>query len=177
MVLLVVDTQKAIVNNKLYNFDLFVSHVKEMIDTARQNNIEVIYVRHDDGTGSELTKGNDGFEIYDGFKPADNEIIFNKSVNSAFRDTGLLEHLKRKNENTIIIVGLQTGYCIDANIKAGFEHGFGMIVSENTNSTFDNRFMSAEKTYKYYNEFIWNGGYAKYVSFDEAIGSTAHKRS
>ena len=43
MVLLVVDTQKAIVNNKLYNYDLFVSNVKQIIDTARKNNIEVIY--------------------------------------------------------------------------------------------------------------------------------------
>ena len=46
MVLLVVDTQKAIVNNKLYNYDLFVSNVKQIIDTARKNNIEVIYVRY-----------------------------------------------------------------------------------------------------------------------------------
>ena len=177
MVLLVIDTQKAIVNSKLYNFDLFVSSVKEMIDTARQNNIEVIYVRHDDGPGNELTKGNDGFEIYDGFKPSDNEMIFDKCVNSAFRDTGLLEYLKQKKENTIIIIGLQTEYCIDANVKAGFEHGFKMIVPENTNSTFDNRFMSSEMTYKYYNEFIWNKRYAEYVSFDEALGLMAHKQS
>jgi len=170
MVLLVVDTQKAIVNNKLYNYDLFVSNVKQIIDTARKNNIEVIYVRHDDGPGCELTKGNDGFEIYDEFKPAHNEAIFDKCVNSAFRDTGLLEYLKRKNENTIVIIGLQTEYCIDANIKAGFEHGFKMIVPENTNSTFDNRFMSAEMTYKYYNEFIWNKRYAECISFEKVIG-------
>lgn len=169
MVLLVVDAQKAIVNSQLYNFEQFVFNVKKIIDTARQNNIEVIYVRHDDGAGSVLTKGNDGYEIYDDFKPADNEIIFDKYVNSAFKNTGLLEYLKQKNEDTIIIIGLQTEYCIDATIKAGFEHGFKMIVPENTNSTFDNRFMSSETTYKYYNEFIWNGRYAKCVSFEEAI--------
>ena len=171
MVLLVVDTQKAIVNDKLYNFEQFISNVKEIIKIARQNDIEVIYVRHDDGAGSELTKGKDGFEIYDGFRPANSEMIFDKSVNSAFRDTGLSEYLKQKNETAVVIVGLQTEYCIDATIKAGFEHGFEMIVPENTNSTFDNRFMSSEMTYKYYNGFIWNGRYAKCVSFDEAIAS------
>lgn len=174
MVLLVVDTQKAIVNSKLYNYDLWVSNVKEMIAAARGNNIEVIFVRNDDGPGCELTKGNDGFEIYDGFKPADNEAVFDKCVNSAFRNTGLLEYLKQKNENAIVIVGLQTEYCIDATIKAGFEHGFEMIVPENTNSTFDNRLMSAETTYKYYNEFIWNKRYAECVSFDKAIGSMSN---
>lgn len=37
--------------------------------------MEVIYVRHDDGEGAELTKGADGFEIYDSFKPMDSERI------------------------------------------------------------------------------------------------------
>lgn len=169
MVLLVVDTQKAIINEKLYNFDLCKRCVKELINKARNNGVEVIFVRHDDGFGCELTKGNDGFEIYEEFKPKDNEIIFDKTVNSSFKDTGLLEYLKEKNEDTVIIVGLQTDYCIDATIKAGFEHGFKMIVPENTNTTFDNRYMSAEETYKYYNEFIWNKRYAECVSFEKTI--------
>lgn len=169
MVLLVVDTQNAITNSRLYQFDLFESHVKELINKARHNDIEVIFVRHDDGVGSELTKGNDGFEVYDGFKPNDDEIVFDKNVNSSFKETGLLEYLKQKEENTIIIVGLQTDYCIDATIKAGFEHGFKMIVPENTNSTFDNQYMTAEQTYRYYNKFIWNGRYAECISFDKAL--------
>ncbi len=169
MVLLVVDTQKAITNSKLYQFDLFESHVKELINKARHNNIEVIFVRHDDGVGNELTKGNDGFEIYEGFQPDDDEIIFDKNVNSSFKGTELLEYLKQKEENTIIIIGLQTDYCIDATIKAGFEHGFKMIVPENTNSTFDNQYMTAEQTYRYYNEFIWNRRYAECIPFDKAL--------
>lgn len=176
MVLLVVDAQKAIVDSRLYNYELFVSGVRKMIDTARQNNIEVIYVRHDDGPGSELTRGNDGFEIYEDFKPAENEIIFDKQVNSAFRDSGLSEYLRQKNEDTVIITGLQTEYCIDATVKAGFEHGFRMIVPENTNSTFDNRFMSSEMTYRYYNEFIWNGRYAECIPFEEAIRTMMNDR-
>lgn len=112
MILLVVDTQKAITNDKLYQFDLFKSRVIELIRTARNNKIEVIFVRHDDGIGNELTKGNDGFEIYDGFQPLNGELVFDKNVNSAFKDTGLLEYLRQKEENTIIIVGLQTVYVL-----------------------------------------------------------------
>lgn len=137
---------------------------------SRENSIEVIFIRHDDGVGNELTKGNDGFEIYEEFQPADNELIFDKTVNSSFKDTGLLEYLKQKKENEIMIVGLQTDYCIDATIKAGFEHGFKMIVPANTNSTFDNKYMSAEQNYRYYNEFMWNRRYAECISFEEAVG-------
>ena len=169
MVLLVVDTQKAITNSKLYQFELFETNVKKLIHTARKSNVEVICVRQDDGVGNERTKGNDGFEIYDGFQPAENEIIFDKNVNSSFKGTGLLEYLRKKQVTKIIIVGLQTDYCIDATIKAGFEHGFKMIVPANTNTTFDNKFMSAEQTYSYFNNFMWNKRYAECISFKEAV--------
>jgi len=152
MVLLVVDTQKLITNENLYEFDMFVSNVKKIIHEARENNIEVIYVRHDDGIGNELTKGNDGFEIYE-----------------KFQGTGLLEYLIDKEEKDIIIVGLQTDYCIDATIKCGFEHGFNIIVPAYANTTVNNKFMSAEQSYQYHNEFMWNGRYAECISLDETI--------
>lgn len=44
-----------------------------------------------------------------------------------------------------------------------------MIVPENTNSTFDNQYMTAEQTYRYYNDFMWNKRYAECISFDEAV--------
>ncbi|MPM38056.1 hypothetical protein SDC9_84679 [bioreactor metagenome] len=169
MVLLVVDTQKLITNEKLYEFDTFVSNVKKLINKARENNIEVIYVRHDDGHGSELTKGTDGFEIYEEFKPMNGEKIFDKNVNSAFKGTGLLEYLSNNGEKEVIIVGLQTDYCIDATIKCGFEHGLHIIVPAYANTTVNNKFMSAEQSYRYHNEFMWNGRYAKCISLGETI--------
>ncbi|MDU7147415.1 MAG: cysteine hydrolase family protein [Clostridium sp.] len=169
MVLLVIDTQKLIINENLYKFDTFVSNVKEIIKKARKSNIEVIYVRHDDGIESELTKGTEGFEIYEEFKPVKGERIYDKKFNSAFKGTGLLEYLKTKGEKEIIIVGLQTDYCIDATIKCGFEHGFHIIVPAHANTTIDNEFMLAEENYKYHNEFIWNKRYAECIPLDETI--------
>lgn len=144
MVLLIVDAQKLITNERLYKFNEFVVNVENLIDTARKNNIEVIYVRHDDGVENELTKGKNGFEIYEKFKPCNGE-------------------------KDIIIAGLQTDYCIDATIKCGFEHGFNIIVPAYSNTTVDNFFMSAEQSYKYYNEFIWNERYAKCISLEETL--------
>ncbi len=170
MVLLVVDVQKLITNEKLYKFDTFISNVKLLIEKARENNVEVIYVRHDDGEGQALTKGADGFEIYEEISPMSDERIFDKFVNSSFNGTGLLEYLRGKGEKEIIVVGLQTEYCIDATVKCGFEHGFRVIVPEYSNSTFDNEFMTAEQSYRYYNEFMWKNRYAECVSVEKVIG-------
>ncbi len=169
MVLLVVDTQNLIMNKDLYEFETLTYRIKTLIKEARNNSIEVIYVRHDDGVGQELTKGTLGYEIYEEFQPMPNERVFDKKVNSAFRDTGLLEYLREKDEDTIMIVGLQTDYCIDATVKGGFENGLKMIVPANTNSTFDNAYMAAETSYRYYNEFMWNKRYARCISFEKAL--------
>ncbi len=89
MVLLVVDAQDMIVTNQLFQYEIFVNNMKQLIHLARTKGIEIIYVRHDDGF--ELTKGVRGFEIFEQFAPMNEEKIFDKHVNSAFRDTGLLE--------------------------------------------------------------------------------------
>lgn len=169
MVLLVVDTQKLITNDKLYMFDRFTANVKSLIAAARENFVEVIFVRHDDGEGQALTKGAEGYDIYDEFKPLDGERIFDKTFNSAFLHTGLTEYLNERGDKEIMVVGLQTDYCIDATIKCGFEHGFKMIVPEYCNSTLDNEFLSAETSYHYYNEFIWKDRYADCVSIRTAL--------
>lgn len=169
MILLVVDTQKLITNQYLYAFDTFVKNVKELIKTARENQIEVIYVRHDDGGGSELTNGTDGFEIYSEFAPLSGEKIFDKTVNSAFKESGLLEYLNEIGEREILLVGLQTDYCIDATVKCGFEHGYHMIIPAHSNSTMSNQYMTSEMSYKYYNEFIWNTRYAECITLEDTL--------
>jgi len=150
-------------------FDMFVNNVKTLLAVARKQKIEVIYIRHDDGEQCALTKGKKGFEIYDAFQPDADDKIFDKTVNSAFKDTGLLEYLQEKGEKELIVTGLQTDYCIDATIKCGFEHGFTMLVPAYANTTKDNEFMSGEKSYAYHNEFMWSGRYAKCISMEECV--------
>jgi len=169
MVLLVVDAQKGIVNDRLYDFEKFTGRVALLIDAARKAGTKVVFVRHDDGDGACLSAGKDGFEIYGKFAPLAGERVFDKSMNSPFKGTNLLEYLREMDETRIMAVGLQTDYCMDACVKCGFEHGFEMIIPEGTNSTFDNAFMRAAETVRYYNEFIWNGRYAEVVSMEKAI--------
>lgn len=169
MVLLVIDTQNAITNSRLHHFERFVYTVEQIIQAARENLVEVIYVRHDDGPGTELAKGTWGYEIYDRFTPAEGDRIIDKQFNSAFKETDLLEYLKQKGEKDLIIVGLQTDYCMDATIKSGFEHGFRIMVPADANTTVDNAFLPAARTCEYYNAFMWKGRYAECISLEETL--------
>ena len=169
MVLLVIDIQKGITDNRLYDFEGFINNTKRVIETARSNNIEVIYVRHDDGPGTGFSVGDEDFEIADQIAPAGAEKIFDKTINSCFGNKELSEYLQNMDDKRLMIVGLQTNYCIDASVKSAFEKGFEVYIPAGTNSTFDNDYMDAETTYHYYNDMMWPGRFAKCVSIDEAV--------
>ena len=170
MILLVVDTQKGCFNERLFAFEIVRDNIKQLISVARENNVEVIYVQHDDGPGTDLDKFTDNYERYEEFAPRDGEKHFEKNVNSAFHPmTGLTEYLLSKDEKDIIVIGVSTDYCMDATIKSGFEKGFNIYVPEYTNSTYDNPYFDKETAYHYFNEFMWNKRYAKVISFEQAI--------
>ena len=63
MILLVVDVQKGITNDRLYAYENCIGNITELINTARSNNVEVIYVQHDDGPSSGFSIGDKAFEI------------------------------------------------------------------------------------------------------------------
>ena len=169
MKLLVIDVQTAICTPALFAYQSFTENLRALIETARQTDTEVIYIRHDDGAGSALTPGNAGFAIAADFAPLPSERIFDKTVNSPFRDSGLTEYLRSCGKNTLILTGLQTEYCVDAAVKCGFEHGFRLLVPAFANTTADNAHLTGEQTYHYYNEFIWNRRYAECLSTDEML--------
>ncbi|MFT4144745.1 MAG: cysteine hydrolase family protein [Mobilitalea sp.] len=166
--LLVVDVQNAIVNEHPYNEKKVITNIQSLLSAARENNKEVIYVQHEE-TGSEFEHGLEGWQIYAPISPIHNEKIIEKNFNSAFVKTELKDYLSSKNITTLVLVGLQTDYCIDATCKGAFEHGYQVIIPEATNSTFDNEYLTAEKLYEYYNHYMWNNRYAKLLSLEETI--------
>ena len=94
---------------------------------------------------------------------------FDKQYNSAFLKTDLNEYLKEKNVNTIILTGLQTEYCMDATCKRAFERGFNVIIPEQSNTKFDNEYLTGEKLYEFFNYKIWNNCFAHVMTLDEVI--------
>lgn len=169
MKLLVVDTQTLITTPALYAFDRFVDTVSSLIAQARQSGVEVIYIRHDDGKDQPLTPGKPGYEVYEAFAPQPGERVFDKQVNSPFRNSGLLEYLTAAGETELMVCGLQTDFCMDATIKCGFEHGFRMLVPAYGNTTTDNGFLTGEQSYRYYNEWMWPRRYADCMPLEQAL--------
>mgnify|MGYP003045117360 CR=1 FL=1 len=123
MKLLVIDIQKGITDSRLFNFDEFIDNTSRIIQAARDNQIEVIYFQHDDGPGTGFSIGDEEFEIAEQVHPREGEKIFTKNINSCFGNKDFTDYVK--DENTLMIVGLQTNFCIDATVKSAFERQDG----------------------------------------------------
>ena len=169
MILLVIDMQNALIDDELYAFDTFMERTARLIDAARQNNVEVVYVQHDGGAGSGFSVGDESFEIAEEVAPREGEKVFVKTINSCFGNKDFKAYMEAQTDKRLMIIGLQTNYCIDATVKSAFERGFEVIIPEGTNSTFDNDYMDGETTVRYYNEEIWPDSFADVIPYEEAV--------
>jgi len=167
--LLIVDVQCAMIDSNPFDEVNVIENIRKLIDSARQNDIEVIYVQHDGGVGDELEKNTSGWEICPKIAPLSNEKVIDKEFNSAFRKTSLQEHLTEKGIETIILSGMQTEFCIDTTCRVAFELGYDVVIPADTTTTYDNIFLIGKEMREYYEQGMWNGRFAKVISVEEVI--------
>ncbi len=174
--LLVVDVQVGAVDLGPYRGDLLVGNIARLISVCRPAGVEVIYVQHDGESGGELEPGSKGWEIHPAVSPGPEERIFRKRFNSAFRETGLGSYLEDRGIRTLILVGMQTEYCIDTTCRVAFEHGFRVVMPEMTNSTYDNGEFTAKQIHDYHNRRIFDGRFAAVPTMRDTLEAISKGR-
>lgn len=166
--LIVIDIQEGLVKENPFDTKNFIINTKAIIQYFRDQNIEVIFIRHSEDEGL-LAMGSDNWQVYHELKPQENEKIFNKYYNSIFKDTELKEYLNRKNITDLTFVGMQVEFCIDTSVKVGFEYGYKITIVEDAISTFDNEHLPADKILSFYKEKIWRNRFAQLKTTKEIL--------
>ena len=166
--LIVIDIQEGLVNENPYDAKNFIVNTKAIIQHFRDQNIEVIFVRHSEDEGL-LATGSDNWQVYHELKPQENEKIFNKYYNSIFKNSELKEYLDSKSITDLTFVGMQVEFCIDTSVKVGFEYGYKITIVEDAISTFDNIHLSADQILSFYKEKIWRNRFAQLRTTKEIL--------
>ena len=166
--IIVIDIQEGLVKENPFDTKNFIINTKAIIQHFRDQNIEVIFIRHSEDEGL-LAMGSDNWQVYHELKPQENEKIFNKYYNSIFKDTKLKEYLNRKNITDLTFVGMQVEFCIDTSVKVGFEYGYKITIVEDAISTFDNIHLSADQILSFYKEKIWRNRFAQLRTTTEIL--------
>ena len=166
--LIVIDIQEGLVKENPYDAKNFIVNTKAIIQHFRNQNIEVIFIRHSEDEGL-LATGSDNWQVYHELKPQENEKIFNKYYNSIFKNSELKEYLDSKSITDLTFVGMQVEFCIDTSVKVGFEYGYKITIVEDAISTFDNIHLSANQILSFYKEKIWRNRFAQLRTTKEIL--------
>ena len=81
-----------------------------------------------------------GAEIHESIKPLAEELVIQKNYPNSFRETTLLEELKKQEVSKVVICGAMSHMCIDATTRAAFDYGFECTVIQDACATRDLEF-------------------------------------
>jgi nicotinamidase-related amidase len=84
-----------------------------------------------------FVKGDRGSDIHDAVAHFEGEPIVYKHYPNAFRETNLLDLLKERGIERVVITGMMTHMCVDATARAAADFGFQVIVAEDACATRD----------------------------------------
>ncbi|WP_029186833.1 cysteine hydrolase family protein [Streptococcus suis] len=163
--LLVIDIQNLLVEEKPYAIEERLALWQDSITKARQAGIEIIYVLQND---EELVKGTADWEIHSTVAPLASEKIFDKTFNSAFKETGLHAYLQEKGIEQLIIMGMATNFCIDTTIKVAFELGYKVAVIQGGTTTGYSGKLDAKDLIDHYQN-IWSWNFAQVDTLENII--------
>ena len=122
-----VDTRKAATNAQL------------LLQQFRKEDLPIVHIQHlstRPGSTFFLPETN-GVEINQMVSPQEGEIVVVKNYPNSFRETKLLETLKKAQIKNIVICGAMSHMCIDATTRAAFDLGFSCVVAEDACATKD----------------------------------------
>jgi predicted alpha/beta superfamily hydrolase/nicotinamidase-related amidase len=131
---------------------------KEVLQLFREQKQLVVHVRH---------KSKKGFEIHPNVAPLAEEKIITKEEVNSFQKTDLLDYLKNKGINRLVIIGMQTQMCLEGAVRAARDFGFECVVVSDACATRDVKFgdktVKAEDVQTAILATLTDGRYAKVV--------------
>jgi nicotinamidase-related amidase len=115
---------------------------KELLSFFRENHWPTFHIQHISirENATFFLPETAGVEIHDNIRPFDDESIIQKHYPNSFRETGLLEELKKDQIERVVICGAMSHMCIDATTRAAFDFGFNCVVIQDACATRDLKF-------------------------------------
>lgn len=113
-------------------------NVAALLRAWRQAHLPVIHVQHmSQEPDSPLRPDRPGNAFKPEAAPQSGEPIFQKTVNSAFIGTALEAHLRARQIDTVVLVGITTDHCVSTTARMAANLGFTAIVVSDGTATFE----------------------------------------
>jgi nicotinamidase-related amidase len=140
--------------------------IGRLLESARAAGAPVIYVQHDgQEAGHPLRPDAPGWPIHPQIAPRPGETVIRKRFADAFQETRLAESLAAWGVRRLVLVGMQTDYCVDTTCRRAFSLGFEVTLAADAHTTWDSSAfwpgsgdsLRAEQIIAHYNRVLGDG--------------------
>lgn len=131
--LLIIDIQNDYFENgkmELVGAEEASKNAKTILEIFRDKNLPIIHMQHiaTSPTATFFLPNTEGVKINKNVTPRENEKVIIKHYPNSFKETELLDYLKREQISELIICGMMTHMCVDSTTRAAFDLGFKSTV-------------------------------------------------
>lgn len=144
----------------------------KLLRAFRQRSLPIIHIQHvSTRQGATFFLPNTvGAQIHECVAPKVGETVFQKNFPNSFRETPLLEHLRKHEVTRLVIAGMMTQMCIDTTTRAATDLGFQCLLAHDACATkalsFGGATVSAENVQTAFLAAL-NGLFARVLSVEE----------
>ena len=145
-----------------------------LLDYFRRTHRPVIHIQHIAVRpgATFFLPGTLGVEIHASVQPLPDEPVIQKNFPNSFRETPLLDALRERQVNRLVICGMQTNMCVDALTRAAADYGFECTVAADAcaarNLAFDKHTVPAEQVHYAFLAAL-QGSYGRVMTVDQII--------
>ena len=114
-----------------------VRQARRLLEAFRNHRLPLVHIQHValSPTASFFLPDTPGVQIHPEVLPLGDETVFQKHHPNSFRDTPLLEHLRQRSIERLVICGMMTHMCVDATTRAANDFGFECQVAQDACAT------------------------------------------
>jgi nicotinamidase-related amidase len=145
---------------------------KDVLSLFRESSMPVVHIQHISARpgATFFIPDTEGAKIHENVQPLPSESTIRKNYPNSFRETSLLEHLRKEAVEHVVIAGMMTHMCVDATTRAAFDYGFQCSVVHDGCAaralSFKDKIVPAEHVHMAFLAAL-NGIYARVVSAEE----------
>ncbi len=154
--LLIIDVQKGMFESDppVHAGAELLATITSLIGRARAAGAPVIYIQHDGREKSMLRPDRPGWPIHPAIAPAPGDPLFRKRHPDAFQDTPLQQELAARGLKHLVVVGIQTDFCVDTTCRRAYSLGLDVTLVQDGHSTWADGAMSAAQIIAHHNRVL-----------------------
>ena len=130
--LVIIDVQTSFFAGEfmVYQAQALLANIQKLVAQARQHQMPIIFVRHDEAPEY------DG-PLHPDLDVKEDDIVVSKLTPDSFHNTNFQEVLEAQQIKRLIIAGLQTEMCIDTTCRRAWSMGYKLVLVKDAHSTVD----------------------------------------